>query len=437
MPAFSSAMIQEAARARRTSRRPNHNFYLEHRPWQIQPMCIAPVLPNETLTKLSFQSRAVTNPIANPIIGWWDEYAFFYVKHRDLYVRDTLVNMFLDPSTSLAALDGATNRDYYHINGTDLAINWPKLCLECVVDNYFRDEGEVALDYVIPASTGLPVASVNINNFAESSINVSAVEGAANIDQNLVSASAGQGDATTAVWTSEIERAMREFALARYMGTTKLTFEQYCAQYGVSVPKEQLFKPERIAYYKNWQYPSNTIDPTSGAARSAVSWSHQHVLEDRVYFPEPGFIFGVTITRPKIYFQNLDSHATMLMNSGMRWLPPGTQDDPAASFCKVTASDPPLDANTGAYLIDLKDLLLHGDQFTNLDLSTVTGINKVALPNAALTNRKYPASTDADNLFVDTTAGAGKVKKDGIVSLTILGAQEETSPVLRGTNKTV
>jgi len=434
---FASQLIQEAAKARRQTRRPNHNFYLEHRPWQIQPICIAPVLPNESLTKLSFQARAVTMPIANPIIGWWDEYAFFYVKHRDLYSRDLLVSMFLDPAANLSSLDGATNLDYYHQNGTDLAINWPKLCLESVVDNYFRDEGEVALDYVIPAATGLPVASVNINNFAESSINVSAIEGAANIDQTLTSAVAGQGDGTAAVTTSEIERAMREFSLARYMGTTKLTFEQFCASYGVAMPKEQLFKPERIAYFKNWQYPSNTIDPTTGAARSAVSWSHQHILEDRIYFPEPGFIFGVTITRPKIYFQNLDSHATMLMNTAMRWLPPGASDDPAASFCKVSAGDPPLDANTGAYLVDLKDLLLHGDQFTNQNLATKTGMNKVALPNAALTNRKYPASTDADNLFVDTGAGVGQVKKDGIVSLTILGRQEETSPVLIGTNKSV
>ena len=126
----------------------------------------------------------------------------------------------------------------------------------------------------------------------------------------------------------------------------------------------------------------------------------------------------------------------MLMKDAYSWLPPSLAADPYASFLKVAASDPPLDANTGAYYVDIKDLLLHGDQFVNYAMGTA-GRNHVALPNAALTNKRYPAATDADAMFVDTTAGVGAVKSDGIVNLRILGRQVETSPQNTGTNKTV
>ena len=184
-------------------------------------------------------------------------------------------------------------------------------------------------------------------------------------------------------------------------------------------------------------YPTNTIDPTNGAARSACSWSVAERADKDRFFREPGFVLGVCVIRPKVYLTKMNTHATMLMRDAYSWLPAAMSADPWASFQKVAAGDPPLDFNTDAYFVDIKDLFLYGDQFLNLDLSTITGINQVALPNAALTNRRYPATTDADNLFVDTTAGVGKVRQDGVCTLHILGRQVETSPMSVGTNKTV
>lgn len=423
-----------AAQVTRKLRKPQHTHYLKHRPWQLQPFMIAPVLPGETLKGLTMQARVVSDPISNPLIGWWCEHYYFYVKLRDLYARDLFTAMVLIPETDLSSLDAATDVKYYHQNGTDLAINWPKLCMDVITDNYFRNEGEVASDYTL---NGMYTAQVAMNTALESAINVSSIEGAANVDQNLVSTTAGQGDATTGVWTSEIQRAMDQYQYAVLNKTTSMTFEEWCSAFGVNMPKEELFKPELLRYSRDWTYPTNTIDPTSGAARSAVSWSIQLRADKDRFFKEPGFIVGVTCARPKVYFKNLDSHFTMLMKNAYAWLPPALAKDPTASFLKVSAGDPPLDANTGAYLVDIKDLLLHGDQFTNQDLSSATGMNLVALPNAALTNKRYPASTDADNLFVDTTAGVGMVRQDGVTSLDILGRQVETSPVVVGTNKTV
>ena len=73
-----------ARRTGRVTRGPRHSFNLRHRPFQIQPFLLAPVLPGETMKSLLLQSRAVTSPISNPLVGWWLEYYVFYVKHRDL-----------------------------------------------------------------------------------------------------------------------------------------------------------------------------------------------------------------------------------------------------------------------------------------------------------------------------------------------------------------
>lgn len=435
------SLVAPGRSKRRVERRPKHTWNIQHRPWEIQPFMIAPVLPGETLKKLVFQSRVVTDPIINPIMGWWYEHSFFYVRFRDMYRRDLLQSMVMKPDVSLAAMDDASDPKYYHVNGTDLAINYPKMCLEAIVDSYFRFEGEVAGDYV---NGTLYLASVNNVNYLDSVTNEDEIEGAAAaaFDDNLASTTAGQGDGTAAVMTSEILKATKEYEYARLMNVTDLTYEEWCAAYGTPLPPTARDEPELIRRITEWQYPSNTIDPTNGTPRSAVSWSCSGTADKNRAFDEPGFIVGLTVCRPKVYFKNLTSHATMLMRDAYGWLPPQLSADPFASFQKVSAGDPPVDLNTDAYYVDVKDIFVHGDQFMNFNPQSAlpTGVispNFVALPNAALTNKRYPASTDMDALFVNNTAGVAGVRADGVCDLIILGRQEDTSPTVVGTNKTV
>jgi hypothetical protein len=77
-------LIREVGKSRRIPRNPQHRFYLETRPWQIQPFLIAPVLPGETMKNLLLQSRVVSDPLLASLTGWFCEYYFFYCKHRDL-----------------------------------------------------------------------------------------------------------------------------------------------------------------------------------------------------------------------------------------------------------------------------------------------------------------------------------------------------------------
>ena len=194
------------------------------------------------------------------------------------------------------------------------------------------------MDYTL---NGLPTASVNTNTVLDNAVNASAIECASGVDENLVSTTAGQGDATVGVCTSEIEKTMKEYQYARLMKTTDMTFEDWCSEFGVTMPKEELFKPELIRYAKDLTYPSNTIDPTSGAPRSAASWASALRADKDRFCKEPGFLVGVSVIRPKVYFKNLDRHFTMLMRNAYGWLPPAIVNDPTVgiwgSFQKVSA----------------------------------------------------------------------------------------------------
>ena len=112
--------VLNAPTSRRTMRSPMHQFLLSWRPWQIQPFFIAPVLPGETMKSVLLQSRCVSDPINNSIVGWWLEHYVFYCRLRDLYARDKLTDMLLKPETDMSSLDDATDVKYYHQNGTGI-----------------------------------------------------------------------------------------------------------------------------------------------------------------------------------------------------------------------------------------------------------------------------------------------------------------------------
>lgn len=427
MPIKMQTGVVSGRQTARRPRRPQHTFQVRARPMQVQPIMIAPVIPGETLKNLLLQARVVTDPIKNPLIGWWQEYYFFYIKHRDLYDRDILVNMMLDPDHDMSSLDSATQVETYHTNGSETAINWPLMCLERVVDEYFRFEGENMATAMLG---NLPLAPLANGNILDSAINEASIEETA-FDPNVVDAGSEFGAAARA---SEIIRALRAYELSRIYDTNPMTYEDFLRSYGISLPKEELHRPELIRYLRDWSYPTNTIDPTNGTPRSAVSWAIAERADKDRFFREPGFIFGVTVTRPKLYFKNLNSHATMLMKSARTWLPAIMSNDPGSSFVKVTAADPPLDINTDAYLVDVKDILIHGDQFLNFAM-TATDANIVDLPSAAL-QKRYVSSADLDALFV-AASPANQVRQDGVVSMSILSSWEDTSPTSVGTNITV
>ncbi|TXG98913.1 MAG: hypothetical protein E6R08_03545 [Nevskiaceae bacterium] len=79
---------------------------------------------------------------------------------------------------------------------------------------------------------------------------------------------------------------------------------------------------------------------------------------------------------------------------------------------------------TNDYWVDLRDLLVHGDQFVNFALNA-TDAGFVALPTAAM-EKKYATAVMADALF-KVPANGNKIKADGRIDLSILSRIEDTS----------
>ena len=416
-----SSLLSDSRSQKRKIRRPQHNFHIRTRPWCIQPTVIAPVLPGETMRNLLLQCRCVTDPVDNPLIGWWHEHYFFYVKLRDLDARDTFESMVLDPDFSTAALNEAASTDYYHGWNT---INFAKLGLKRVVEEFFRAEGEAWNNVTI---ANLPVASIARDSVLDSLVSDTKYL----LNQSPVEEVTVGGDGKFSA--QEIHDMMSKWEWQRKYGlvAADMDFEAWLEiEYGVATPAKDdpdlLHRPELIRFMRNWSYPTNTVDPVTGAPTSALSWSIQERADKDRFFTEPGFLLGVTVTRPKVYLSKQSGSAIGLMTDAKSWLPGLLMDEDAfLGFKKTAATSGLIPTSADAYWVDVKDLLLYGDQFVNFAL-TETNAGLVALPSAAL-QKRYPSSADADSLFKTKTAGLGKVRMDGVATMMIASRVRDTT----------
>lgn len=416
--------IAEVQPARRTMRFPQHPFQIRTRPWQIAPFFIAPVLPGETMRNLLLQARAVSDPVKSKLLGWWNEYYFFYVRMRDLRGGEgnlvggrTLVEMFLDPEFDMSGWNTSAKTAWYH-PGT--GPSFVKECLEAVTIHYFRLQQEGVNEFMIG---DLPAAHIMRNDWADSLTPDSQRAEIADVDADL------NADGTYTV--SEIEKARYQWELMRTQGLTQVSYEDYLASYGVRPQQTELHVPELIRYVRDWQYPTSHVDPTDGTPTSALVWRTAERADKDRYFKEPGFLFGVNVARPKVYLGAQKGTVTDLMTDLYAWLPAVLRDDVQASWRKINAFSADVFGGNGsstgnaeAVWLDLKDLFLYGEQFVNFSLAeTDAGI--VALPEADM-QRRFASSTDADALFASASP-ANQIRTDGVVSLSIASSVQETS----------
>jgi hypothetical protein len=386
-------------------RRPAHTFQVRHRPFQIQPLAIAPVLPGETLKAALMQARVVSDPVKNPMIGWWYEVYVFYVKHRDMPDSSHFQNMVLQYGYDLTSVTAAAKVEHYHGGGT---VDWVDQCQRAVIPHYFRDDGEA---WDVATVGNLPAAKINSNSWLDSAILDSAMPGGETL--------AGGDTAQTT------DLVLRQFELMRQMNLTTLTYEEFLRTFGVRAQlAEAPNKPELLRYVRDWKYPANTIDPADGSAASAFSWAITERLDKDRFFAEPGFIYSCAIARPKVYLSKQVSTGASMLTDALTWLPAMMSHEPQTSLKKMAADAGPLagfqGAGTEPYWVDVRDLLMYGDQFCNFAM-TETDAGLVALPTAAM-QKKYPLSADIDALFA-SAAPANLVRTDGILSLQIAGSQ--------------
>ena len=411
-----------ARRTGRVTRSPRHTFQLRHKPFLLQPFMLAPVLPGDTVKNMLLQARAVTSPIANPLVGWWLEYYFFYVKHRDLDGREDFTEMMLDMEKDMSAYNEAADPLYYHMAGR---INWAKLCLKRVTEEYFRNEGET---WNTNAVDGMPVVQINSDSVLNSAVLDDNFQGP---DDVAIPVDPGTGsDGDEVVMASDIDASMRSWQFLRANNMTAMDYEDWLATYGIQRKPEENHRPELLRYVREWQYPSNTVNPANGVPSSAVSWAVAERADKDRFIREPGFLFGVTVARPKVYLRNQDGSVADIMQDALSWHPAILRDDPWTSVKHFAETAGPFSVATDAngYWLDIKDLLVYGDQFVNFAPAGVLSGNFVDLPTSGF-NVRYPDTDDIDDLFAGTAGGT--VSQDGVVQLTILGATQDTTPNLR------
>lgn len=409
------------ARQTRRMRRPKHTFNLKFKPYEIVPAFIAPVLPGETLDNLLLQIRAVTDPMLNSLIGGHMEMHVFYVKHRGLASTDTtglLQSMMLDPTTDLSTLKAAANSVPYYTFKTGM--DYVQMCHKSVITAFFRDEGEA---WNAATIENYPAAQIEQEGWYHSLKEESAT-----------------GDDSELPGVDELEELdilpgfsthYTQWEIMRDNGMTDLTYNDYLKSYGVSVPKDQDDKdadgdgnidkhePELVRSFRKFSYPSNVINPADGTAKSALFWNEAFTADKKRFFKEPGFLYAVTIMRPKLYLGNQKGAAVGLLNDAYSWLPAVLNGMGYTSVKEVLDSltDGILQNQDEDYWIDLADLYNYGDQFVNHAMGAAAN-HGLALPSANDAGRKYVTDAMMESLFV--TAGTDYVKMDGAAHLNIL-----------------
>ena len=325
-------------------------------------------------------------------------------------------SMMIDPSASLAAAADATVSSTYYHPGS--GINWVKECLVPVVEAYFRDEGDTWDAYLVD---GEPICQVNGNGVFDSV--ATAIEndrGDFNLDMN----------ADSTIKASEAAKALMMWEYLRSNNLTEMTYEDYLRTFGVKVdPEVDQGVPELLRYSREWQYPNNVVDPLTGVPVPGLSWGINLRVDKDRYFKEPGFIFGVTVVRPKLYLGNQRGPAVHLMQDGISWLPIMLRDNDFSSMKQVSKAGSILPTATAdGFWVDIADIFVHGDQFFHNTVAAtqfpVEGPT-VALPEASL-NPRYPTKAMIDGLF--KAAANNIIYQDGVMRLQVLGTIVDTTP---------
>ena len=409
----SAIKLSQVGKVGRKLRTPQHSWQVRSKPFLLQPICFAPVLPGETLKNALFQARVVTDPIKNPLVGWWIEYYWFYVKHRDLEHGDLFQQMMIDPGTDMSAAETAAASTVLYRSANQ--IDWQQECLDAIVTNYFRGEGDAPADI-----GGLPVVQIQKESLFNSlMLSSSLATGDLNVDLN----------ANSTITASEVERALMQWEFLKANNLMTMSYEDYLRTYGVKVEDPEFSRPELLRYIREWSYPTNTVDPATGTPSSAVSWAISERMDKDRFFKEPGFIVGLTTARPKVYYSLQRTAGINLLDDAYRWLPALMRDDPATSLARLASNSDSIITTTSnaEFVLDVRDLFLYGDQFVNFDVdASGAGGSHVAMPTAGL-EKRYPVDADITGLFVGTTPAA-LVRQDGLARFSILGMQDEMTP---------
>lgn len=412
-------------RRRRQMRRPQMRFNLVTKPYQIQPCMIMPVLPGETISNILLQSQVWSDPLAAGMknVGWWCEYVFAYVRATDLVGWDTdgqigheMVDMMVSNASLAAFQDADGNAWSYCAPG---AIDFVLECTKVVVGAFFRDEGESWNSYTLD---NVPIAKIFGRGMSDWA------------DKLTLDANYADRTVDVPATVGEMEDAWAEWASVKEAGYTDMDFDDWMRTYSAngpvvdagSVASPRFHGPEIVAHFREFSYPVNTVEPTTGVPSTAAGWRIASRANKRIFCDKMGWLIGFSIIRPKVYLGTQQGAIAGFMQDRASWLPAVLNHHMDLGHVQFLDTAGPLaGVMTSAYWIDLRDLLVYGDQFNNYVTPATgnSGVPFMALPDVN-GNRRYPSSTQIMALFGDTTNG--RFRQDGVASLAIAGHQAQS-----------
>lgn len=407
-----------ARKAGRTLRAPDHPFNVSFKPFVLQPIAIAPVLPGETMTHLLWQARAQTEQLSDSLIGWHLEFYWFYVKLSQLDTPEEWIapgtGMLMNPEYDASGLAGAAEvRAYHEDTGS---INYVKRCRDIVVREYFRDDGQDETDGLIDTTD--PLVYFKRPGWMDSVA----------LTSELVAASPNLPDDAANATMREVERLQQQWEMLNAMGITDMTYEDFLATFGIGQANVNSKKPEILRWAKYWQLPATAVDGATGTTSSVVSWKVEGRADKDRLFREHGFVCGYVCARPKTYYAHQRTAAVSMLNSAFAWAPRMFD----TQFAGVTVKDfadgagPLYDGVTEGYTVDTKDLFLYGDQFVNHDFSAYSLGNRVG-PAGNVPDSKIINTNFIDSLFVAANT-TNKVLMDGIAHMSVKSVLRDTTP---------
>ncbi|WP_373474090.1 hypothetical protein, partial [Sphingorhabdus lacus] len=203
---------------------------------------IAPVWPGETMKNLLLQARTITDPVKNPLLGWWTEFYFFYVKLTDLADRDALTSMLVT-NASTAGLTTAADVDTYHSAG---GINYTQKALNLITQHYFRDEDEAVLQAEIDQ---MPLAKSDGPGWMQSAKD-------ATVAGEQAHELPGENPTISPHMSPTFDQHYAQWEAMRSVGLTTADFPDWLEAFGIKVPRaddEDKYKPELIRYVRKWE----------------------------------------------------------------------------------------------------------------------------------------------------------------------------------------
>lgn len=393
---------------RRSTRYPRHSWHIKFRPFQLQPMCIAPVAAGDSLKNIRFEARMLTDPILDQITGWWAEMYWFYVRFSDLEQADAARRLAVTPNDNLSGLLTTANTWTMHAN-SNVGPNWLLMCMEPIVRTHFRAENGVSGDFTID---GVPGAGLVGRSWLDT------IELEANLPEPTA--------------TDDYEGRWEHYEALRKQKLITMDYPEYLASQGVAVPQQlveplsEKRRPELLRFTRQFAYPSNTVNPDGSGAASAVSWVVAERMDRPIFCDEPGFVVGITLVRPKLYRTNQRGAGVANIRDARTLVPDIFQDAPQESLVIQTGGGGAITTAVD-YVHDVSGVYVLGDQFTNT--SDVPG---TALPDVNTLAKTYPVMADVDELFVEPGDASAQppippayyIRADGLASFSITGRKK-------------